>query len=91
VIVRALDGSPAHRALAPDVAWTRGRKSEERVAIVRPKLPTRAMCLALVRELTAALTETRPAVRRTRQPAIEPKRAPTRRGTGLSPGAPSWQ
>lgn len=91
VIVRALDGSPAHRALAPEVAWTRGRRSEERVAIVRPKLPTRAMCLALVLELAGTLTETRPAVRRTRQPTIEPKRAPARRSAGLSPGAASWQ
>jgi hypothetical protein len=88
VIVRALDGSAAHRALAPDVAWTRGRRTEERVAVVRPKLPTRAMCLALVNELAGALTEPRPAVRRTRQPALKP-RVSSARGAAPSPAHPS--
>jgi hypothetical protein len=51
VIVRAADGSDAYRALPRSVVWTRGRKPEERVAVVRPALPTRAACLQLVRRI----------------------------------------
>lgn len=51
VLVRAVDGSDAYRSLPRSLVWTRGRKPEERVAIVRPALPTRASCLALVRRI----------------------------------------
>lgn len=51
VIVRAADGSDAYRALPRSVVWTRGRKADERVAVVRPALPTRAACLKLVRRV----------------------------------------
>jgi hypothetical protein len=89
VIVRALDGSPAHRALAADVGWNRGRKPEERVAVVRPKLPTRVLCLTLVRELTAALTETRPSARQTAQPAMRPRIASGSASSTVKPGKSS--
>lgn len=85
VIVRALDGSPGHRALGADVGWTRGRKPEERVAVLRPNLPTRALCLALVRELVQSLTERAPPARRTRQPVI---RAASSGGRGSSTAKP---
>ncbi|HEV8548280.1 MAG TPA: hypothetical protein VGQ57_04610, partial [Polyangiaceae bacterium] len=40
VIVRAKEGSRAQSALPRGVIWTRGRKPDERVAILSPKLPT---------------------------------------------------
>lgn len=57
VLVRAGDGSDAHGALPRSVSWTRGRKPEERVAVIRPKLPTRSMTLALARRLAALCTD----------------------------------
>ena len=60
VIVRALDGSPSYRALPRTVVWTRGRKAEERVAVIRLSLPTRAALLSLVERLIKLLREDRP-------------------------------
>jgi hypothetical protein len=57
VLVRAREGSLAVSALPRDVIWTRGRKSDERAAVLRPRLPTRAQCISLVRELAALLRE----------------------------------
>lgn len=55
VLVRAREGSACHAALAPRVAFQRGRDGDERVAIVRPVLPTPAgiadLVLALARQL----------------------------------------
>ncbi len=51
VIVRVVDDSDAYRALPRGVVWMRGRTSEERVAILRPKVPSRAGCLRLVEEV----------------------------------------
>lgn len=56
VLVRAVDGSATYRALPRSVVWSRGRKPDERVAVIRPKLPTRRMCLALVRRLAGLLS-----------------------------------
>lgn len=55
VIVRVCDESPAYRSLPRTVVWSRGRSQDERVAILRPKLPTRALCLRLVVDLVEAL------------------------------------
>ncbi len=55
VIVRVLVDSAAHTALPTDIPWTRGRTSEERVAILRPACPTRAQLLRLVRTLQTHL------------------------------------
>jgi hypothetical protein len=55
VMVRARDGSASHRALPRACSWMRGRKRDERVAILRPKLPTRALCLALLRRVVQEL------------------------------------
>jgi hypothetical protein len=60
VIVRALDGSPSYRALPRSVVWTRGRKPEERVAVIRLSLPTRAALFSLVERLTKLLRDDRP-------------------------------
>ncbi len=57
VIVRVADGSESYEALPRSVVWTRGRKPEERVTVIRPKLPTRGMCLSLVERLVRMLEE----------------------------------
>jgi hypothetical protein len=59
VLVRAMDGSPSHERLAHLVRWGRGRSAEERVAVLRPKLPTAAMTAALALRLTRMVTDTR--------------------------------
>jgi hypothetical protein len=71
LIVRALDGSPAHSALAKAAAWTRGRKPEERVCVLRPHLPTRTLTLSLLEDLLGTLSEQYAPGRRTRQPPIK--------------------
>jgi hypothetical protein len=57
VLARTQDGSASYSALAADVAFMRGRRSGERVAVVRPKLPTRAMALRLTRRIADLLTD----------------------------------
>jgi hypothetical protein len=57
VIVRAKEGSPAHAVLLSGVSWSRGRKPEERVAILRPRLPTLALTLRLLERLCTLLSE----------------------------------
>jgi hypothetical protein len=55
VIIRALEDSPAVRALPGDVPWQRGRAAEERVAVLRPSAPTPAQLLRLLRTLLTNL------------------------------------
>ncbi|MCB9587104.1 MAG: hypothetical protein H6718_17025 [Polyangiaceae bacterium] len=55
VIVRVQDESAAYSALPRSVVWTRGRDEDERVTILRPKLPTYSMTLALVERLLVVL------------------------------------
>jgi hypothetical protein len=57
VIVRAADGSRAHEVLSTRVKCSRGRKAQERVAVLWPALPTRQSSLALVLELIVLLSE----------------------------------
>jgi hypothetical protein len=57
VLVRAREGSQAVTALPRDVIWTRGRKADERAAVLRPRLPTQADCAKLALELVAMLRE----------------------------------
>jgi hypothetical protein len=75
VIVRAKEGSPAQRALTQGVIWTRGRKADERVAILSPKLPTLDLTVGLVERLASLLTDQRPrrAERSTGRPALTSK------------------
>ncbi len=56
VLVRVREGSDAHRVLSSRVSWVRGRRPGEKVAVVHPKLPTRAMALALTQRLVAELS-----------------------------------
>lgn len=64
VIVRAKEGSAAQGALPRGVIWARGRKPDERVAILSPKLPTVGLTAALVARLLAALADQPPSKRR---------------------------
>lgn len=45
VVVRVDDDSAAYRALPRSVQWVRGRHGDERVAILRPRVPSRSQCL----------------------------------------------
>jgi len=50
VLVRVIDGSPCHEAfrkLRPGAHWLHGRRAEERVLCLLPRLPTLAMAAAL--------------------------------------------
>jgi hypothetical protein len=52
VIVRTLDGSSAADALPKGVYVTRGRGVDERVAVLRPKVPTNRVLARLIRALS---------------------------------------
>jgi hypothetical protein len=56
VLVRVLENSLAAEALPKGLLWTRGRTADERVAVLRPKLPTRKVTLELVMRLAERLT-----------------------------------
>ena len=57
----------AYAALQRHVSWIRGREPEQRVAVIRPKLPTRRLTLALVERLADRITNRRPDAPRPRQ------------------------
>ncbi len=84
VMVRVQDESSAILALPCGITWTRGRGEDERVAVLRPKLPTQAMTLALVERLLTLLS------RPERAEAQPKRRTPSARAAGApSSGAPS--
>lgn len=56
VLLRVREASPCAERLVGVLTFTRGRKPEERVALIRPKLPTVAETLALVSELVELVT-----------------------------------
>jgi hypothetical protein len=58
VIVRVSEDSPAQRALPESVRWQRGRRPDERVAVLKALLPNVAALEALVHELTGRLSNT---------------------------------
>lgn len=60
VLLRVREGSPCSQALPAQTRFQRGRKPDERVAVLRPKLPTVAETLALVSELCEVLTQPPP-------------------------------
>lgn len=60
VLVRVLEDSTALRRLPPDIAWQRGRSSDERVVIIRPTAPTYSQTTRLVRSLIKALSAAQP-------------------------------
>ena len=60
-LVRVQDASDAYTALQRHVSWMRGREAEQRVAVIRPKLPTRRLTLALVERIAERVSDHRPA------------------------------
>jgi hypothetical protein len=60
VLLRVREDSPCAAALPAQLSFQRGRKPDERVAVLRPKLPTVAETLALVSELCDVLTQAAP-------------------------------
>lgn len=79
LIVRAAEGSLCQRSLPRQLSWTRGRSAEERAALVRPKLPSVALSVELIRELSAAASEPEPSQKGER------RRSSTRRPTRAAP------
>jgi hypothetical protein len=89
VLVRVIDASPCHEAfrqLRPGARWLRGRRAEERVMSLAPRLPTLAMAAALVTRLVEHARDGAP-------PSIAPhemasskgeRRAAPQRGGGRS-------
>ncbi|MDF3064813.1 MAG: hypothetical protein K0R38_414 [Polyangiaceae bacterium] len=57
VLLRVREGSPCAAALPAQLSFQRGRKAEERVAVLRPKLPTVAETVSLVAEVCELLTQ----------------------------------
>lgn len=76
VIVRAAEGSLCQRSLPRQLSWTRGRSAEERAALVRPKLPSVALSVELIRELCAAASEPEASESTRRRPSAR-RPAPT--------------
>jgi hypothetical protein len=60
VIVRVQDGSAAASALPKGLLWTRGRTEDERVAVLRPKVPTRRLTAELSRNVARLMSKKRP-------------------------------
>lgn len=79
VLLRVREGSPCATLLLGQLTFQRGRKAEERVAVLRPKLPTIAETLALVSELVEIVTP----------PAPPQRSAPSSAGRGASAAKPS--
>jgi len=77
LLLRVVEDSPTCERLPKEIAWSRGRRSEEKTAILHPLAPTGAQLLRLLRSLLAHLRSTdasRPAASR-RAPADVPSRA----------------
>lgn len=55
VVLRVLEDSEAAQGLPRDLSWVRGRSPEEKVALVRPAVPTPRALLRLLRSLSRNL------------------------------------
>lgn len=80
VILRAAEGSECQRALPRGVTWMRGRNANERASLIRPKLPSAALSVALIQELSALMlappTPARPASKNATRVGALPDLAP---------------
>ena len=97
VLVRVIDASPCHdafRHLRPGARWLRGRRAEERVMSLAPRLPTLAMTTALtLRLIEHARDLAPPSIAKTIPAVVQPVRSPkdlppARRAGGGGGGAP---
>lgn len=73
ILFRVDDQSEAHRNLPREGQWSRGRDADERVVVLRPRLPLRSVTVDLLLSMLQQVTKGRP-VRPSRQ---KPKRAVT--------------
>jgi len=55
IVIRSTEGSRCQLALPRQLCWTRGRSADERAALLRPKLPTSRLAVALVQESLAVM------------------------------------
>jgi hypothetical protein len=78
LLLRVREGSPCSKVLFGQTSFQRGRKPEERVAVLRPKLPTVAETLSLIDELVELLTQP-PAPPATSAPSSNGKAASARK------------
>jgi hypothetical protein len=88
VLVRVIDASPSHdafRQLQPGARWVRGRRAEERVMTVAPRLPTLAMVTSLALRLVACARDTAPPS--VARPAVPTPRASQREVGRSSPNS----
>ncbi|HYQ14649.1 MAG TPA: hypothetical protein VEQ58_02795, partial [Polyangiaceae bacterium] len=82
VLLRVREGSLCAAALTAPIQFQRGRKPDERVAVLRPKLPTVTETLALLHELCELLTQPAP-------PPAKPSSARISAGKAASPRKPA--
>lgn len=87
VLLRVREDSPCARALSVFASFQRGRRVDERVAVLRPKLPTAAETISLVRQLSLVLTQPGPVEPRSSAPSSAGKPASARKP--LQPTAPA--
>jgi hypothetical protein len=91
VLVRVIDASPCHEAfrqLRPGARWLRGRRAEERVTSLAPRLPTLAMTAALAARLVEHARDLAPpsiARSSAASPSGERRAAPQRAGGSSVP------
>ena len=81
ILVRVIDTSPCHEAfrkLRPGARWLRGRRAEERVMSLAPRLPTLAMTSALALRLVEHARDLAP-------PTVAPRVAPVSSGERRAP------
>jgi len=91
VLVRVMDASPCHdafRHLRPGARWLRGRRAEERVLTLAPRLPTLSMTTALALRLIEHARDLAPPsiARADAPPPVERRKTPRAAGTaGVRP------
>lgn len=60
ILFRVDDHSEAHRNLPREGQWSRGRNAEERVVVLRPRLPLRSVTIDLLLSMVKQVTKGRP-------------------------------
>ncbi len=85
-VVRVRESSIAHGALPRNAQWSRGRQPDERVALLRPALPSVQMTLDLVRGLLGSLQVERQQDKASSKASKQPRQVRRQRRTQLKGG-----